>query len=709
MARRTNASHVTRQSACANCRRPYARDTGSADQRWLVNIDLLTRPTGTCENACPMRSSSRSLTLLIASLAFASACEPVPARVLNEDEKLADMLWMYSMFDENYAPRELKEASFGFDYETLKDDYLAEALATTDNEAFYAVMHRFVAEFHDAHTSSSLVASTLPGRTKIAYLGFSGVRFKNSLIVTELLPTTAATSSFPVHVGDEIVKLDGKPLRDIVLEDMVAHRDLGYDEANLTFHMNGIFTRTPLVQPLPTKTDAVLTVKRAGSQKTIKLPWIFKDLQTFIDEQSAAAFADADTTIGGIPASDYLVAAREILDSDLISAFDIPIAGLPGTNTWNHFQFFDNMPTLTSPSLVERVRSHIRSQNTSASVEDIEASLSSVRNIPPGAIILSESPSFPTYIAQFPTKAGEQRPFYAYMLLSSFTPADEQGALDEISAVLSRLSSLGVKHLIIDTIDNGGGSLSFGMRAAQLLSRKPLKQPQIRFKISETWIDKFERDTTAAPSDTEKELARRLMEQLKADRAAGKVISDAVPIDALMPFQFEEGNESLGEFKIALLVNEMCVSMCDIFAATLKDNKLAKLIGKRTMGGGGNVVQHAQAPNSHLALATTESLILRNDGTPIENVGVTPHIQMAVNETAAGRYDAVRDRAIELLNPCQSDCVPADDLGGGSDAGGCSVGGGSSPAALAPWLLFALGGIALSRRITRSRPRSRAR
>ena len=543
-------------------------------------------------------------------------------------------------------------------------------------------MNRFVAEFQDAHTSASLVASTLPGRTEIAYLGFNGVRSGDALEVTELLPTTSAASSFPISVGDRVTKLDGVPLRDIVLDEMVKYRSLGYDEANLTYHMNGIFTRTPLVAALPEKDNAVVTVERGGTESDIVLPWVVKDLQTFIDDQTEALNANVEATIAGIDAKQFLEAAAEIIESNDIGAFDVPIAGLPG-HTWNYFKFVDNMPTLTSPSVVQKVRAHsLASKGATASVEDIRAHLSSVRSIPSGAIILEESATFPAYIAKVPTKEANQPPrFYGYMLLDTFSPPSEGQALSEVSDLLARFEDLGVEHLIIDTIDNGGGSLTFGLQLAKLLSRDPLDLPLIQFKTSETWIDQFETQSLSAPSDTEKELARRVHEDLVAARDAGDSISEPMPVDVLMPFQFLEGNADLPELKVVVLTNEMCVSMCDIFAGVLKDNDLATIIGKRTMGGGGNVVQHAQAPNSHLAVAQTESLILRSNGTPIENVGVKPDVEMEVHESAQSNYTPVRTKAVELLNPCVgSSCVPADDLGAGKaqKSGGCSTTGGSS-------------------------------
>ena len=69
-----------------------------------------------------------------------SACEPVPCKVLTPEQKLADMLWLYSQFDENYAPLEYKEKRLGFKYPELKDKYLKLALETKTNEEFFSML-----------------------------------------------------------------------------------------------------------------------------------------------------------------------------------------------------------------------------------------------------------------------------------------------------------------------------------------------------------------------------------------------------------------------------------------------------------------------------------------------------------------------------------------------------------------------------------------
>ncbi|MEO5970148.1 MAG: PDZ domain-containing protein, partial [Bdellovibrionia bacterium] len=199
---------------------------------------------------------------LVVLVSFLIGCEPVPRRNLSLEDKRADMEWLYSQFNENYAPLNYKEGLHGFNYQRMKEDYLQRAVDTKTNEEFYDLMFQFVASFKDAHTSMTLSPGTLPGRAKVAYLGFSGKRKGNALVVTEILPTIdPSDKKYPVQVGDLITKLDGKPLVDVVREDMVRYRDLGQNESNLTFHMNRIFNRISIVNGAPLKPDAVLTLE----------------------------------------------------------------------------------------------------------------------------------------------------------------------------------------------------------------------------------------------------------------------------------------------------------------------------------------------------------------------------------------------------------------------------------------------------------------
>jgi C-terminal processing protease CtpA/Prc len=603
-----------------------------------------------------------SVSLIVA----ATACEPVPRRPLTAEEKTADLYWVYSQFNENYAPLEYKQSRFGFDYAALKARYLQDAVATRTNEEFFDLLYKFVSEFKDAHTSASLTNSDLPNRAKVAYLGFSGKRRGNALLVTELLPTIDTGSTrFPVKVGDKITKLDGVALADVVDREMARYRDLGHREANLTYHFNKIFNRVSTSNGLPSKDAAVLTIGEGDAAREVTVPWIVKDLVEFRRQQAAAR----GTT------------ARPRMDTDALQ-FDNGAGGMtrlgfvgfngelvaPGAmmsrfrrgetfKVWDTFQFLDGVASWTAlPSLAPDTAPAAVAQGSIG--ETLAAgpadAVKKVRNVPERAVFLPQARVFPTYVTREKVKNAEGKvtgsKLVAYMLLDTFSPsAPRTAVMAEVKATLAAMQELGVRDLVIDMLNNGGGSLILGLELAQALSSRRVEMPGMQFQLSQTWLDDFEKSSREAASDAEAELARRVYEEMRAEQQSGKRLSRPFPVDSLVPYLFEPNTALEGKLNVVLLINEMCASMCDIFSGVLQDNGMAKIVGSQSMGAGGNVVDHQMAPNSHLTVRQTESLILRKNGTYIENNGILPDVPMNVTESVQEKYDPVRAKAIELL------------------------------------------------------------
>jgi C-terminal processing protease CtpA/Prc len=584
------------------------------------------------------------------------ACAPAPRKVLTKDQKQADLMWLFSQFDENYAPLEYKAGKLGFNYTDLKAKYLKDADATATNEQFYRLMSKFVSEFQDAHTSTTQNFSFLPKRSNIAYLGFDGIRKGDGLLVTALLPSYVMAPNYPVKLGDTILKMDGQSLPDLVKAMAVERQHLGNPESNLTAHMPKLFSKTTGNDALPAAdASAKLTIRRGFSTLDVVVPWITKDMQDFLREQQQ--FTKKEVSVG---ATEHLGLTLEKFFQFALAGFSDQAKVKPGVidqllRTSKDYQFYksfvyvDKSPTWGSAMVAETLQQSFATPPTS--VEKLKMK----RFVPASAVFVNANAVYPTYVTGEKVfgvdgKATGETKLVATMYLDTFSPSGaEPAVLKEVSDTLYALQTLGVKDLVIDMIDNGGGSLSLGLQMAQLFSNQRIIMPEMQFKLSNTWIDEFESGSIKGGNDAERELFRRVYDGLSKDLESGLNLSSKWSTEALMPFAVKPNDRLKNSMNVVLLVNEMCASMCDIFSAVMQDNKLATVVGAQTMGAGGNVVMHGEAPNSHMWVSQTESLILRKDGSYIENNGIKPDVALPVNEFSDMRYMPVRAVAVQLL------------------------------------------------------------
>lgn len=635
----------------------------------------------------------RAAALGWAGFSILCGCDPIPAKKLTAEQKTADMLWLYAQFDENYAPLDYKMSRLGLSYDGLKQQYLTKALATQKNDDFYWVMHQFVAEFQDAHTRASLSHGGLPNRAKMAYIGISGIRKGTVFVVKELLPTyDPSRSSFPIRVGDEILEMDGKSLDEVIKSDLVSYQNLGQEVTNSTFHMNRIFTRITTLQPLPEREDAVLTIVKRdytfdekeliesrenrkleeGEKKKVNLqvtvPWVVKDVYEFnLDQRRmGASMLPAGIDIGALSPFDFFQLQNEKGEIQALMG----LKGFDGNIQLPHKQYAQLLPNMPGyrftssffvPELIQSWTTQIPVKTEGSSTQlgfSAAGLLRQVRAVPQEAhFITNEDANFPTFITsekvhEVGTGKSIGNKLVATMFLPSFSlGSPEEDVINEFNTTLDTLQFFGVKDLIIDLLNNGGGSLSLGLRLAQSLSPKKVDVPQIQLKVSETWLENFESASLQGASDAEREVARRVHSKLLQDYQLGKKLSEPMSTEILMPFEMIPNGKLKKRFNIILLTNEMCASMCDIFSAMLQDNQLAKTLGTKTMGAGGNVVNHFQAPNSHLEVRQTESLIIRTDANHsyIENQGIEPDYPVDANAGIEQRYRPIWREAIWKL------------------------------------------------------------
>lgn len=602
-----------------------------------------------------------SVFLLFVALTLAGCGEP-PRTALTAEEKRADFEWLARQLEGNYAPLEMKQKKWRFDFAALKRKYLDEAEKTESNEAFYRLAHRFVAEMKDAHLQIVPPDPRLPGRAKIAYLGFDGIRQGDALLVTKILPTSGPEDKFPVKIGDRILTLNGTKLEDVARKTLAPYRNLGDDAATLTEIFPKLFHRSSLAHPMPTELFASLELERAGDKKRVRLPWIRKDVtQAARDEREAAKEKTASSPEAAFYGTifDWLTRPRRVLPATLAAL----VAGRD-YRFGSTFVRIDTAPTATNPLLRQFAYA---SAGIPASLWD---RLKQERELPKDAVTINASGVFPAFVfsQSLPPKDGKaaEKLSIGYVYLPTFVldglvrpgtppppagafpkPLEEDDAVRDLATTLKALRTLKIDRVIVDLLDNGGGSIGLGLRLSQLFARARLTVPELRFRVSDRWLDTFEDQAQSGRTDAEKEIGRRLYEALSADRRKGKDLSEPHALDVLVPLDLQANDDLDRELDLALLVNESCASTCDLFAATMKDNRLATIVGTRSMGAGGNVRLVGTAPYGKFGLSVTESVALRRDGSFVENAGVSADVPVDTSAARKKKFAPVIRAAVD--------------------------------------------------------------
>jgi hypothetical protein len=489
-------------------------------------------------------------------------------------------------FETNYAPKELKEETLGWD---LKKEIqkLKEARKFGDFATWRRALKGFFDSTHDGHVHvhfQSTSSSTLPFA-----LGEADGRF----FVTHLYKNECPVC--PLRVGDEILAWNGEAIAEVV--ENFFKKEFGRFPLNRTSFELAInfFTRRQGMMGLePESGEVSLDFIRGEDLRQATFTW-----ETH---------------------SEYY--PQDLLTKSVVS---------PKKSFNDHI----SVKSMLSPAYLEEERDE--------ECENPFALGAKNSFIPPlGPILWQSWKKDPYHAYIFETAEGAK---VGYLRIPHFR-SNKLADFYCLLRVIRKLNEKGADLLIIDLFHNPGGDIFNLYAIASLLIQKPIKaflnkevvslrtETALYFKSTLTnpkFLETYRKERKSLdygyPDD--ERLEKNLLsysDHILDQATKGAKISAPYPIMGIEEILPHPKTHFSGP--ILILIDSLDFSCGDLFPALLKDAGRVTLFGTRT-GGAGGAIGNVKSPSvlGISGLTLTTSIVIRPNGKIIEGVGVEPDIE----------------------------------------------------------------------------------
>ncbi|MGZ3710894.1 MAG: protease-like activity factor CPAF [Bdellovibrionota bacterium] len=507
-----------------------------------------------------------------------------------KDDVIAELYVMKSVYNAEYAPAQWKKAHVGYDLDTnfrtaLDAVQSRESLTIKESREIFK---NFIYAMKDYHTSIGFTA------TEQASLAFTvkgaGDRFFLGYIDRKKLPE----ASFPFHVGDELVSFGGVSALQAVLavQAEIPANEEGTDRA--VAELNLTRRRAARGMNVP-KGGVTLGILAKGQTKPTEIQLVW----------------------------DYT--AETIFPRGNVSNTQGFLAGNPSIGSG---MFHPMMLSAGFDKLAEENPHGVGSRKTFTPAL--------------GAKIFEteDTNTFHAYIYK-----NAQGKLIGYLRLPSYVPGDYKKAVTDFAGIVTRFEAV-TDSMVIDQVNNPGGSVFYLYALASMLSDQPLRSPLHHMSITQSDVSDALDSIKTLSAVTDDESARKALPEadMNGYPATYEFAQFSLNYARFIVSEWEAGRKLTRPFWIAgvdhinpaathytkpilLLINHLDFSGGDFFPTIMQDNKRATIMGSRTAGAGGYVVD-VKVPNNVGvdAFRVTESIAERVDGNPIENLGVTPDI-----------------------------------------------------------------------------------
>lgn len=547
--------------------------------------------------------------------------------IAHDKEQMVQNLDVISnSFYVEYAPADWKKKYSGWDldeeiHKAKEEVYATNPLSVKD---FQRIVHNFFKSTKDYHVGVQFHS------TELACLPFRVKSADGKYFFTYIDASKLSSAVFPFSVGDELIAFDGKPIAEVIQEvknevsgESNGLTDYSLAEVYLTTRMGTLGHRVP-------NGPVLLTVKPKDKKTSSNFQLIWEYYPEQVMSKGGADF----TKNAHSETHERHPILEALLRKQMTPYFFTALKG------------------------IEALKME----------EDMSALASRQGCIPTLGKLwwkTEKTNSFHAYIYET-----QDRALVGYIRIPHYHGDDLE--IQEFAEII-RLFQDRTEALVIDQINNPGGSCFYLYALASMLTDQPLYTPKHRIAISQA-------EVMEAISFTS------LLKEIRSDAEAKEMFGESF---AGTPMTFQMVQFMLNYFRfivdewnagrtlttpyylygidhinphptvqytkpILVLTNELDFSGGDFFPAILQDNKRATILGECTAGAGGFVTAHAY-PN-HFGIAEyyyTASIAERLDNNPIENLGVQPDIRYSVSEKdLQGNYqDYVRaiQKAVDKL------------------------------------------------------------
>ncbi len=259
--------------------------------------------------------------------------------------------------------------------------------------------------------------------------------------------------------------------------------------------------------------------------------------------------------------------------------------------------------------------------------------------IPDHATVISKTPFVSYY---YPTAKGN----VGYVRIPHYHPTGEgQQAQDIYFSQYEKVIGIMEKNtvgLIIDQDFNCGGYVDLANRMVGLFMDKPYHPLYFKMVASkENYLEYSKYVAELNPLTSWYDNVITVMNLLKDYWQRGERMTSFTSLNGdtwLQPNLIHYTKP------VVMLINEMSGSGGDGFPSMMQGYGRVKLLGTRTMGAGGHVVENPALNYSQITVSMTRSMFFRPDGVPVENNGAVPDYpyEITFNDFVGG-YVEYRD------------------------------------------------------------------